>query len=182
MLYLLCKYPATQRQLQDEIDANFRSELASSEIIEQCPSILRAIKETLRLYPPVYGIDKVAVEDVDLCGHFIPKGLEVSINFIGVHHDPNIWTNPEIFDIDRWLPERLNEMDAQVKNYAFLPFSLGSRDCVGKHFAYSQAMTFMYFFLRKYSVEMAPNYELHVESDLTVKPQSLPLVLKNRCK
>ena len=88
------------------------------------------------MYPPVYIIDKQLTEDLQLGNHHLVKGTLVSISMQGIHRNPNVWKNPDEFDPDRWSEERLKaEMQEDTLRFAFIPFSVGARDCIGKLFA-----------------------------------------------
>ncbi|KAL6437191.1 hypothetical protein ACFW04_005037 [Cataglyphis niger] len=90
----------------------------------------RCLKETLRLYPSVFFISRFTAEDVKLQSYVIPAGTAIHLNIYGVHRDSNFWPNPEVFDPDRFLPERILNRHP----YCYLPFSAGPRNCIGKFF------------------------------------------------
>jgi cytochrome P450 len=62
--------------------------------------------------------------------YLIPARTIIHLNIDGVHRDPNFWPNPEIFDPDRFLPEKIRNGHP----YSYLPFSAGPRNCIGKMF------------------------------------------------
>ncbi|KYN07892.1 Cytochrome P450 4C1, partial [Cyphomyrmex costatus] len=63
--------------------------------------------------------------------YLLPVKTILHLNIYGVHRDPNFWSNPEIFDPDRFLPENIRNRHP----YSYLPFSAGSRNCIGQRFA-----------------------------------------------
>ncbi|XP_063919121.1 cytochrome P450 4C1-like [Zophobas morio] len=98
----------------------------------------RAIKEVLRMYPSVHFISRKLGEDmVTRCGHTISKGSMVNLHIYDLHHNPEIYPDPEKFDPDRFLPE-----NSQTRHpFAYLPFSAGARNCIGKKFAMLELKT-----------------------------------------
>lgn len=89
----------------------------------------RCIKECLRLYPSVPLIGRRTSENfMTPSGYIIPAGVELLIHIYDLHHNPDIYPDPEKFDPDRFLPE--NSVDRHP--FAYLPFSGGPRNCIGK--------------------------------------------------
>lgn len=89
----------------------------------------RCIKECLRLYPSVPLIARVAGEDIKThSGYIIPKGCDINVYIYDLHRSTQYWEDPEKFDPDRFLPENV----AARHPFAYLPFSAGSRNCIGQ--------------------------------------------------
>uniref|UniRef100_A0A8C8ZJS0 Uncharacterized protein n=1 Tax=Prolemur simus TaxID=1328070 RepID=A0A8C8ZJS0_PROSS len=109
---------------QREYGLHFRGHL------DQMPYTTMCIKEALRLYPPVPGVARKLSQPVTFPdGRSLPKGVIVLLSIYGLHHNPKVWPNPETFDPSRFAPGSLPH------SHAFLPFSGGSRNCIGKRFA-----------------------------------------------
>ena len=85
--------------------------------------------------PPASGIFlRKPVEDTELDGVFIPKGQSVGLNIYQLHHNPTVWNDPEVFDPERFHPG--GEYDQlSVHGMPWLPFSSGSRICIGQNFS-----------------------------------------------
>jgi cytochrome P450 len=78
---------------------------------------------------------RVCQEDVELAGQFIPKGTEVAVDVYNLHHNPDVWKDPYVFDPERFTPG--GEADNQ-KGIAWVPFSNGSRQCIGMNFSMAE--------------------------------------------
>nr|XP_020731494.1 cytochrome P450 4A25-like isoform X2 [Odocoileus virginianus texanus] len=90
--------------------------------LDQMPYTTMCIKEALRLYPPVPAIGRELSKPITFPdGRSLPAGILVSLSFYGLHHNPNVWLNPEVFDPSRFAPGSTRH------SHAFLPFSGGSR-------------------------------------------------------
>ncbi|XP_018350461.1 PREDICTED: cytochrome P450 4F5-like [Trachymyrmex septentrionalis] len=70
-------------------------------------------------------------KDSEAKSYLLPPKTMLYVNIYGVHRDPNFWPNPEIFDPDRFLPEKIRNRHP----YSYLPFSAGPRNCIGQRFA-----------------------------------------------
>ncbi|EFN66724.1 Probable cytochrome P450 6t1, partial [Camponotus floridanus] len=60
--------------------------------------------------------------------YIVPVGTSILLNIYGVHRDPNFWPNPEVYDPDRFLLEKRKNHHP----YSYIPFSAGSRNCIGE--------------------------------------------------
>lgn len=96
--------------------------------LQDLPYMDLCVKESLRLYPSVPLISRVASKDIDtFSGYRIPKETIVVIHIYDLHRNADIFPDPEKFDPDRFLPE--NCIDRHP--FSYLPFSGGPRNCIG---------------------------------------------------
>ncbi|XP_055696257.1 cytochrome P450 6a9-like [Lutzomyia longipalpis] len=109
------------------------------------------INETLRKHPIVDSLIRTCGQDYPVPGtkHVIEKGTFVSIPVYGIHHDPEIYPNPETFDPDRFTDENIKKRHP----YAWIPFGEGPRICVGLRFGVMQTRVGLAHLLSKYRVK-----------------------------
>lgn len=167
-LYLLGCYPEIQRKVQEEID----------EVFEDCGCILPehlprlkylecCLKESLRICPSVPMINRELGDDQELEGVVLPRGTQVVINQYMVHRDPACWPDPEKFDPDRFLPENC----VGRHPYAFIPFSAGSRNCMGQRFGMMVEKVIVAWILHHFNVLSLQNRcEIKTKIEIVFRP------------
>lgn len=186
MFYELAQHQEVQRKVQEEVDALYaaRSAATAGEA-SYMPSVAdvrsltylnQVVNETLRLHPPVEEVDKESLVDVPFGdGMVIPAGTLVGIDIIGLHMDPQYWPQPE-----RFMPERWNDLDATKTRYHFAPFSVGSRDCIGKNLALVEAPMIAATLLRHFSVRTCAETKLVYDTNGVTHPKDLKLLYTAR--
>nr|XP_054949275.1 cytochrome P450 4A22 isoform X2 [Pan paniscus] len=134
ILYALATHPKHQERCREEIHGLLGDGASITwNHLDQMPYTTMCIKEALRLYPPVPGIGRELSTPVTFPdGRSLPKGIMVFLSIYGLHHNPKVWPNPEVFDPSRFAP------GSAQHSHAFLPFSGGSRNCIGKQFAMNE--------------------------------------------
>ncbi|MEL7537822.1 MAG: cytochrome P450 [Pseudomonadota bacterium] len=95
--------------------------------VGELPRTMAMLRETLRLYPPVWLFSRRTAEALTVLDIDIPADTNLLLSPYLLHRDPVHWTSPEDFDPDRFL--------AGADNPAYIPFSLGPRRCIGEFFA-----------------------------------------------
>jgi cytochrome P450 family 3 subfamily A len=133
--YVMATEPIIQEKVYEEIRQELGDDEVTHEKLSQLQYLDMVINETLRMYPPVIRFDRVASEDYQLGNYHIPKGSLINVPVYPIHHDPNIWPEPEKFIPERFLPDE----KAKRHPMSFLPFGDGPRNCIGMRFALLEA-------------------------------------------
>lgn len=116
----------------------------------------QVITESLRIYPPAtLFTSRECNQDYRVGSITIPKGTAVVAPVWDIHHDPDLWPHPFEFDPDRFSPE--NKMS--IHKMAYMPFGLGRRNCIGSHFALSEAKLVLFRLLKRFKFEASENTE-----------------------
>ena len=174
LFYCLARQPEWQERLRADAQALPNDQLAFADLAG-CERTEWAMKEALRLYPPLTSIPRKAARDCSFGGFQIPKGTPVGISPIHTHHMPGIWTDPHRFDPERFSPARAEHKQHQ---YAYLPFGGGAHLCIGQHFADMEVKSVLHQVLRRFRFSVAPGYTMPYQLVPIAKPRDgLPITL-----
>jgi cytochrome P450 len=135
--------------------------------LERLPLTDAVWKETLRLYPAVPILDRLAVEDVDLCGYRLPRGANVLWSPYVMQRSPKLW--PHRGDPNEFMPEAFLS-DPPPLPGAFVPFGEGPRMCLGKGLADMEALTIVSLFSRAFRIAPAQPGDIEMETLVTLRP------------
>lgn len=155
---LLAMHPQWQVQARDEVLKMCGSrDLPTKDHVVKLKTLNMIVNESLRLYPPTIATIRRAKTDVDLGGYKIPRGTELLIPILAVHHDIAIWGN----DVNEFNPGRFSEGVARAAKHpvAFIPFGLGVRTCIGQNLAVLQTKLSLAIILQRFSFRLAPSYQ-----------------------
>ncbi|CAD7079498.1 unnamed protein product [Hermetia illucens] len=149
-LYELALNPDIQEKARQEINAilaNHDGKL-SYEAMQEMTYLEQIINEVLRKYPPVISLIRKAARDYQLPNSktIMEKGTEIFIPAYAIHHDPDIYPNPEVFDPERFVAEEVKRRHPM----SFLPFGDGPRNCVGLRFGKMQTKVGLIVLLKNY--------------------------------
>ena len=155
MIWALAAHPEWQERIRREV-AEIGGETLSYDDISRMDVAERAFKEAPRMIPPVPFIPRRVVKEFEFEGVRIPAGANVSVSPGYVHMMPELWTEPEKFDPDRFSPNRAEDRNHR---FAWAPFGGGAHKCLGMHFAYMQVKAFAFQLLQRFEVKLEPGYE-----------------------
>jgi len=178
-LHVFGCYPEIQQKVYEEIcQVCGDSSEITSDHLSKLTYLECCIKEILRLYPSVPMIVRRLGAPITIGEHTIPAGVEVLINIFLIHRDPNFWEDAELFK-----PERFSQNDSTKRHaFAYVPFSAGSRNCIGQRFALMEEKVMLALLLRSFEVEsMRRRDEQFCRTELILRPKDgMPVRLKLR--
>jgi cytochrome P450 len=165
-LYEIGRDAALRARLTAEVDAHAGREAPTLATLTKLEQLGRTIKEVLRVHPPAWALPRQALAQDEIDGVLIPKGATVMIAVYHLQRHPEFWSEPERFDPERWLEERGEPRHA----FAYLPFGLGGRRCVGEDFALLELRAVLARLLQHFEIEADPAHAVVARPQLTLKP------------
>ncbi|KAJ1961442.1 hypothetical protein IWQ62_003868 [Dispira parvispora] len=180
-LYLLNNHPNIKHRVLQEIDeANLPTDdLVTAQHIAKLTYLTQCIKETLRLYPPVFTLIKQCIKDAVLPGGYeVKAGTPCQTMTYALHRHPDHWgPNPDEFNPDHFTPEAI----AKRHPYAWMPFSTGPRACIGMQFALQEIKIVLAYLLRRFDFSnVSPEPVTWDRSTITLKPLDLRMTVRYR--
>ncbi len=167
ILYLLSSRPDCLERVRQEFDSALGDAPLSHGALGRLEYTTQVIQEALRLYPPFWMIDRMAVADDRIGEIAIPRGSMVIVYVYGAHHAPRYWPDTESFD-----PERFTKTNAQQQApFTYLPFGGGPRGCIGGNYAMLQILMILSDLLRKYDFQLVPGQTIEARPMVILRPK-----------
>ena len=168
--YLLCLAPEVQELVAAEARSVDLSPEAAASAVDQLPLTKAVVQESLRLYPPAFTIVRMAKADDELAGHAVPAGSLVVMAPWILHRHRKRWVHPERFDPTRFVPGA-----PPVDRYAYLPFGIGPRICIGAQFALMEATLVMARLIAAFRLELVGPSRVTPVAVVTTVPDRAPI-------
>ncbi|PHI18300.1 cytochrome P450 [Lewinellaceae bacterium SD302] len=167
ILYLLDRHPEEKEKARAEIKSVLGDKTPVAADLRLLPFLTALIEEGMRLYPPAWITDRVALEQDRFGDVDIPEGMVVVPFIYGVHHSPLLYDSPESFRPERMLPAAKKERHP----FAYLPFGGGPRLCIGMNFAMYEMQLALIHLLRHYDLVLAEEKPVAPKPYLTLRPE-----------
>ncbi|MGC1417887.1 MAG: cytochrome P450 [Candidatus Acidiferrum sp.] len=160
--YLLSQNPEAERELRAELVAVLGGRVPAIENLPQLKFTTTVIQEAMRLYPPIWVIERRAIADDVIGGFHIPAGSSIVISPYVLHRNENFWPNAERFD-----PTRFSS-----KPRGYIPFGSGPRFCIGAEFAMMEARLIVPMVMQAFHLELAPGHSVLPLPGITLRPKN----------
>jgi cytochrome P450 len=168
ILYLLSSRPDCIERVRQEFDAVLGDRPLGYTDVPKFEFTTQVIMEAMRLYPPFWMVDRMALAN-DRAGDIdIPAGSTVVVFIHGAHHSPEYWEDPETFDLERFSKAKAK----QHIPFAHLPFGAGPRGCIGGNYAMLQMLMILGVLLRKYDFSLLPGQTIEARPMVILRPEN----------
>ncbi len=165
--YLLSKDPEVERRLRREVALAIGERAPSAEDAPRLKYAAMVVQESMRLFPPVWALERQAVADDVIGGCRVPAKSLIALSPYLLHRHTAYWENPEGFDPDRFAPEAVEKRP----KFAYLPFGGGPRQCIGMGFAMMEAQMILARIVQSFRVELVPGHPVEPEPVVTLRPR-----------
>ncbi len=174
--YLLGGHPRAGAIARDEAGRSLAGRAPRFEDLPSLTFTRQVVMESLRLYPPAWIFNRVTTTACELGGHEFPEGTMFLLSPYILHHDPDLFPNPETFDPDRWRPGGMSEESRR----SVVPFGFGTRKCIGDQFALTEAMLAVAMIAAGWHLSPLASRPLRPIARATLGPGRLPMRLAER--
>jgi cytochrome P450 len=173
--YLLDQHPEAWERVRAEAAEVFSAGPPDIEALQRLRFTGNVIAETLRLYPPVWLLPRIAEHADEIGGYQVQPGADVLISPYLMHRSPDLWTDPLRFDPDRFD----HRGTPGGHRYAYIPFGAGPRFCIGNNLGMMEATLVLAAVARDLRLRKVPGYQVVGEPMLTLRVRGgLPMTIQ----
>ena len=165
--YLLAQNPEAEGRFHEEVDAVLAGRRPSFEDLPRLRYTEMVLAESMRLYPPAWGLGRRALRDQVLGGVAIPAGALVLMSAYLVQQDPRFFPDPQRFDPLRFTPEA----KAARPKFAYFPFGGGARQCIGEPFAWMEGVLLLAALAQRWRFRLDARARVEPRALITLRPR-----------
>jgi cytochrome P450 len=165
--YLLAQNPAAEARLNEELDRILGERLPTLADLGALQFTANVIKESLRLYPPLWMLWRGVVKDCFLGDFVAPAGSIVIASQHVMHRDERYFTNPLRFKPERWT----KEFNERLPKFAYFPFGGGPHQCIGDRFGFMELILVIATIAQKWKFQLVPGHPVVPSALLILRPK-----------
>lgn len=177
--YLLSQYPDVEKKLHDEIDSVLGAiddDINGHDDSKKIPTVVdipklqyteKVLRESMRLYPPVWTMGRYVENDYHVGEYTIPAGSSILMSQYVMHHDPRYYEEPEHFNPDRWTAK----FKTDLPRFSYFPFGGGIRGCVGEPFAWMEGILIIATIAQNWTMHLIPGQRIKLDPAITLRPK-----------
>jgi cytochrome P450 len=164
--YLLGMHPWAEARLEAELEEVLGDRSPTADDLPKLVYLRKVVDESMRLYPPLPLMPRLATEDDVVCGRRIPRKSVVVVMPWLVHRHKKLWRDPEVFDPERFSAEQV----AARSRYTYLPFSIGPHICIGATLALIEILITVSVLARKFRFRLVPGQQIEPIAWTSLRP------------
>ena len=173
--YLLSQNRNVETKLHDEINSvlgdgsgnNVGNRIPTADDIPKLQYTEKVLRESMRLYPPVWTIGRHVENDYFIGEYTIPAGSSILMSQYVMHHNPRYYEEPERFNPDRWT----EEFKSHLPRFSYFPFGGGIRGCIGEPFAWIEGILIIATIAQKWTMRTLPSQRIGLDPAITLRPK-----------
>ena len=165
--HLVGANPDVENRFHQELDEVLGDREATMADLPRLKFTEQIVKESMRLYPPAFGLGREAINDCEIGGFPVPAGTQVFMFQWVTQRDGRFFPEPAAFKPDRWT----ENFEAQLPKYAYFPFGGGPRACIGASFAMMEMILVLATIGRKFSLELVRGHPIEVYPAMSLRPK-----------
>jgi cytochrome P450 len=165
--YLLSQNPEVEARWREELGTVLGGRPPAFEDLPALRYTEMVLAESMRLFPPAWGIGRRALRDVVLGGFKVAAGAILALPPYVVHRDERFWPDPLRFDPERFTAEAR----AARPRFAYFPFGGGARSCIGESFAWMEGVLLLAAIGQRWRLRLAPGHPVEPQALMTLRPR-----------
>ena len=165
--YLLARSPDIEKKFHTELDEVLGSRSPAVTDMARLKYTEMIAKESMRLYPPAYGVGREAIQEFELGGYRVPAKSQLFMFQWVTQRDPRFFTEPERFYPDRWTEDFNNTLP----KYAYFPFGGGPRACIGNYFAMMEIVLLLATIGQRFRFSLLPEHPVTLMPAMSLRPK-----------
>lgn len=160
IFHLISQHPEVERLLMEEVCTVLGGRVPTFEDLPRLTYTKMVVMESMRLYPPIWIIERRVIRDDEVGGFHLPAGSAVVIAPYALHRHPVFWKDPEKFD-----PTRFEHLPSE----AYIPFGAGPRFCIGREFAMLEAQVITAMVVQAFHLQHVPGHRVEPWPGITLR-------------
>jgi cytochrome P450 len=177
--FLLAQNPSVEEHLFGELRGILGNRPPSGADLPRLSCAEMVIKESMRLYPPAWGIGRRAIQGFELGGYYLPAGTNVFLLQWITQRDARFFPEPQRFDPERWRNDPIRR--GSLPRFAYFPFGGGPRVCIGAGFAMMEAILLLAAIVQRFRLSPVPSHRVEMHPFVTLRPKhGIQMILRQR--
>jgi cytochrome P450 len=175
--YLLAQNPEVEKKFHSELDEVLQGRLPAMADMSNLKYTETIAKESMRLYPPAYGVGRETIEECEIGSYRVPAKSQVFMFQWATQRDARFFEEPQRFCPERWTENFSNTLP----KYAYFPFGGGPRLCIGNYFAMMEVVLLLAGIGQRFKFSLLPDHPVSLLPAMSLRPRDgIRVTVENR--